>query len=177
MSLSKGKFINRYVTDTSELASAQTLFKISLEDPFDQIPSYPKESSHCLDGSNGAQINNKSIKAFQRTLLCFGKFNGFPQYTSAVSAVLFMPMKHYLLWLSANGQGMENPGEPSSFFQIGPPRTASSAGSLGVPQLYMMQHNPTLILCAKVLVAFQAHCVIQETCRRHYRSPLVSVVS
>jgi hypothetical protein len=171
-----GELIHSDVANPCEFSLLQTSSQIFLENPFDQIPSYSQQFSYSLNGSDGAQLNNKTLEGFQTTAFGVGKINRLPQHTPAASAVLFMPMKDDLLCSASNGQCMEDPGEPTGLMQMVPTGSTAPAQAFCVFQPHMMENRPLTVFCTHVPVFFQAQGMVKITCRRHDRSPRVSGV-
>jgi hypothetical protein len=173
---SHGELIDSDVTNPCELSFFETPTQVLFENAFNHIPSYSKESGHSFNGSDSAQLNDETLEGSQAAAFAVGKVNGLPQHSHATSAVLFMSMENDLLRFPSNGQSMEHPGEPPGLSQVMPAGTAPTADAFCVSEPHMVEHRPLTVFCAPVLVVFQAHGVVKIACRRHDRSPLVSVV-
>ena len=174
--LSHRELVHGNVTDSCELSLFQPPSQIFLENAFHQIPSNPEKSGHSLDGGDATQLHDKAIEGFQAPALGFGKMNGLPEHPLTAPTGLFMSMKDNLLRPSSDRQCVECPGEPPGLSQVVPAGSASPAGAFRVFQSHMVEHRPLKELGAPVLVVSQAHSVVKVACRRHDRSPLVSVV-
>jgi len=177
MSFAGRKLINRNVSDLTEFSSLQTAAQIFLEDPFDQVPSYPQEGGHGLDGGDRAQLDHETLEGPQRATFGFGQINGFPQDTTTAPTVLFMPVKNDLLRPLSDGQRMKDPGELPSLSQVVPAGRAAPAEPLCVFPSHMVQHDAVSVLGAKMPVVPQAQGVVEIACRRHDRPPLDSGLS
>ena len=167
VALSDGKLVDREVPDVSESSSLVFLPEVFLEDLFHPVPPHTEVLGHVLDRRDPAQIDDKTFKGPDVTLLSISKEDGLPQGPATTAALLVMPVQDNPLAAPPYRKRIELPLKPSIQAKMLPARTTSTAPPFPRGELNVVEDASILVFRIDQPVTAKTQSVVNKARRRH----------
>jgi hypothetical protein len=167
VALSDGKLVDREVPNVSESSSLVFLPEVFLEDLFHQVPPHTEVLGHVLDRRDPAQIDDKTFKGPDVTLLSISKEDRLPQGPATTAALLVMPVQDNPLAAPPYRKRIELPLKPSIQTKMLPARTTSTAPPFPRGELNVEEDASILVFRTDQPVTAKTQSVVNKARRRH----------
>ena len=167
VALSDGKLVDREVSDVSETTSFVFLPEVFFEDLFYQVPPHTEPLRYMFDRRDSAQINDKTFKGPDVTLLSISKEDRLPQGPTTTAALLVMPVQDNPLAAPPYRKSIELPPKPSIQTKMLPARTTNTAPPFPRGELNVEEDASILVFRTDQPVPAKTQSVVNKARRRH----------